>query len=172
MSRCIVGASCALVIFASSGCYHVTSKVPGVLDLRSDGADSTVDSSQLPKGATREGFDAFAYGAGVTGAADVIIEDRNHYVIDLMPVFNESSSEEWKAALGDGALRNIAITEQLGGMSFLVSVVKSCIPCVGGFINGTWDFRARATRIQVTSSPRDESMVPPAATGDAPTLGY
>jgi len=172
MSRSIVGAGCALIIFTSSGCYHVTSKVPGVLDLRSDGADSTVDSSPLPKGATREGFDAFAYGAGVTGAADVLIEDRNHYVIDLVPILNESSTEEWKSALGDGALRNIAITEQFGGMSVLLTLVKSCIPCVGGFTNGTWDFKARATRIQVTSSPRDESMVPPAATGDASTLGY
>jgi hypothetical protein len=169
MSRTIVGAACGLVILASSGCFHVASKLPGVLDLRSDGGDCVVDHRPLPANATRKGFDAFAYGSGVSGTADVVIEDRNHYVINWMPIFNASSAEEWQSAVGRGALRDIAITERFGGMSLLLTVLKPCIPCVGPFITGTWDFKARATRILVRSSLRDEAIVPPPATHDAPS---
>jgi hypothetical protein len=43
MSRSMVGAACGLLIIAASGCFHVASKLPGVLDLRSDGGDCVVD---------------------------------------------------------------------------------------------------------------------------------
>lgn len=43
MSRSMVGVACGLVIIASSACFHVTSKLPGVIGLRSDGGDCVVD---------------------------------------------------------------------------------------------------------------------------------
>lgn len=88
----------------------VTSKMPGVLDLRSDGADAPVRSEPLPPSATRTGFDAFAFGEGVKGGADVVIEDRSHFALSLIPIGNESSTGEWQAALGGQALRNVAVT--------------------------------------------------------------
>jgi len=156
-------------LFLSTGCYTVTSKMPGVLDLRSDGQDAPVDHSELAQSAKRDGFGGIAFGGGVSGSGDVLIEDRNHYVLLLLPIMNESSSEEWRSALGDGQLRNIAITEGMSGMSVLSylgkAIIGSCLCGVGPFVAGTWDFKARATRIQAVANVREESIVPPA---DAP----
>jgi len=156
-----------------AGCTTVTSKIPGVLDLRSDGADAPVNSAALPP--ARSGFDGFAYGEGVKGGADVVIEDRSHFVLNLVPIANEFSTDEWRTAIGDQALRNVAITEQYTVMTWAVGFVKGLIPVVGGFITGTWDFRARGTRILASgSSVRDESIPPPPATdtGITPGVGY
>ncbi len=159
LSVCVV-----LVASVGSACLPVKSRIPGVLDLRSDAADAPINYDEVPKSGQRAGFDSFAYGAGVAGSGDITIEDRNHYVVGFFPIMNESSAEEWKAALGDGALRNIAITEAFTPMAWLVGIAKGCIPCVGGFITGTYDFRARATRVQTVSSVREESIVPPGTT--------
>jgi hypothetical protein len=156
-----------------AGCVTVTSKVPGVLDLRSDGADAPVNTGALPP--PRSGFDSFAYGEGVKGGADVVIEDRSHFLLAFMPIFNDSSTEEWRTAIGDQALRNVAITEQYGVMTWAVAFVKGLIPAVGGLISGTWDFRARGTRILASGgSVREESIPPPPATDTAvsPGVGY
>ncbi len=160
-----------LLLLHLTGCLHVTSKIPGVLDLRSDGADAPVNDEPLANGATRSGFDAFAYGGGVTGTTDVQIEDRNHFILALVPVANESSTEEWKQALGDGHLRNITVNEQFGVMTWFVAFAKGLVPFVGGFIQGTWDVRFKATRITGgAAAVRDESLVPPASVDDG--TGY
>ena len=163
--------SLTLLLLHLSGCLHVTSKIPGVLDLRSDGADAPANSEPLPNGATRAGFDSFAYGGGVTGGTDVQLEDRTHFALAFLPIANESSTEEWQQALGDGHLRNISINEQYGVMTWFVSFAKGLIPVVGGIIQGTWDVRAKATRIGGgAAAVRDESLVPPPAVDDG--TGY
>lgn len=156
----------------------VTSKVPGVLDLRSDGADAPVNTGPLDAKATRSGFDGFAFGEGVKGGADILIEDRSHLLLNIVTIGNESSTEEWQAALGGQAMRNVTITEQESLMSWVVSMAKSCTGVLG-IIQGTWDFRARGTRILIGASTRDESITPPpavelapAATAVTPGVGY
>ncbi len=166
---CVVG----VLLLNLSGCLHVTSKVPGVLDLRSDGADAPINTEPLPTGAARTGFDGFAYGAGVAGQSDVQIEDRNHFVLALIPIANESSTEEWQMALGDGHLRNVSMNEQYGVMTFFVAFVKGLVPVVGGFIQGTWDVRAKGTRIAGgAAAVRDESLPPPSSADTDTGTGY
>jgi hypothetical protein len=155
-----------------AGCSTVTSKIPGVLDLRSDGAAAPVNTGALPP--PRSGFDGFAWGEGVKGGPDVVIEDRSHLALNLVPIANESSTEEWRTAIGDQALRNVAITEQESLMAVVVGIAKTCT-CILGVVSGTWDFRARGTRILASgTSTRDESIPPPPAisTGITPGVGY
>lgn len=161
-----------------AGCTHVTSEVPGVLDLRSDGGDAPVRSEALAAEASRDGISGFFSGAGTTGATDVTIEDRNSLLavgpLVLMSVLNSSSTEEWRAALGkDGALRNLSIGEQVSGMAFASTLVKEiCLcPAVGGWVSPSIDFQASGTRISTGAAgvapgaERDES-IPPALPAD------
>lgn len=154
-----------------AGCSTVTSKIPGVLDLRSDGADAPLNSGELPP--ARSGFDGLLWGEGVKGGADVLIEDRSHFLLNLMPIANESSTDEWRTAMGDQALRNVAITEQESLLAGVIGIAKTCTGVLG-IIQGTWDFRARGTRILASgTSTRDQSIPPPPAdTNITPGVGY
>ena len=116
----------AAFVLSTTACFHVTSNIPGVLDVRSDGSAAAPDASALPATATRTGLDNFLWGSGVSNASlksdwpamiegakspsEVTIEDRSwHWFTGLWPFGNESSSEEWTAALGTGSLRNVRI---------------------------------------------------------------
>ena len=151
-----------VVAFSFTGCLHTTNVLPGVLDMRTDGSGAAA-GTPVPASAARTGFDGFAYGNGGTGGTDVVIEDRAHFAIALVPIFNESSTEEWQAALGDGALTNIVIADQFSVMTFVVSFVKGLIPFVGSFITSTADHRVTAKRVQATSG-GSSAHPPPAAT--------
>jgi hypothetical protein len=167
----------AFAAAGSSGCMHISSEVPGVLDLRSDGADAPVKADALPSNdASRSGFGAFFSGAGAQGSSDVTIEDRNTLVavgpLILMSVVNSSSTEEWRAALGnDGALRNVTLGEQISIGAFGATLVKGiCLcPVIGGWVAPTIDFKASGTRIGQTASgaaSERETSIPPALPAD------
>lgn len=176
----VVRASCAFFFCAfGSGCMHITSEVPGVLDLRSDGADSDVRAEAVTAGdASRDGIMGFFAGTGAqvtsTGGSDVTIVDRNSLVavgpLILMSVLNSSSTEEWNAALQGGALRNVTIGEQISPGAVGATLVKGvCLcPAIGGWVAPTIDFNAGGTRINLTpaaASERDTS-IPPALPSD------
>ncbi len=158
-----------------SGCMHITSEVPGVLDLRSDGADSDVRAEAVTASeASREGVMGFFAGAGAQGSKDVTIVDRNSLVavgpLILMSVLNSSSTEEWNAALQNGALRNVTIGEQISPGAVGATFVKGvCLcPLIGGWVAPTIDFQGSGTRINLTpgaASERDTS-IPPALPSD------
>lgn len=156
-----------LVALASaSGCLHVSSAVPGVLDLRSDGADAPVVADVKPKEeTTREGLLWFFAGAGVEGDTDVRIEDRNTFFVLWGPVFNGSSTEEWQAALNGGALRNVVLGDEygFGNMANFVVRAYACYPLTF-WVTPNLDFHAEGKRIAVDGAPalRAEPSPPPA----------
>jgi hypothetical protein len=98
----------------TSACTHITTKVPGTLDLRSDGSSlpaSTMTTS-LPSDLARSGFDGFVKGEGVQQyGSRVTVADRKVWFIGLVAVMNESATEEIQAALGSDALRRVKIGE-------------------------------------------------------------
>ena len=162
-----------------SGCMHITSEVPGVLDLRSDGADTPVRGDALPATeASRSGIGGFFSGAGTQGTSDVTIEDRNSLVaigpLVLMSVLNSSSTEEWRAAIGqEGALRNVTVGEQMSLGAIGATIVKAtCLcPIVGGWVAPTIDFQGSGTRIGYGASSgaparERELSIPPALPAD------
>ena len=82
---------------------HISSEVPGVLDLRSDGSAAPIETAAVPPSdaSARGGLGGFFLGDGTTAiGAEAKIVDRNHYIIALLPIINASSKEEWQAALG------------------------------------------------------------------------
>jgi hypothetical protein len=127
-----------LVLLAAlaGGCSHVTTKVPGVLDLRSDGALAPLEK-EPPKG-QRDGFDAILHGDGVTGTSEVKVVDRKYWILNLVPVVNDSATEEIGQAMGrEGALRNVRIGEQYTFFNFAVAYCCSVVPIVNCIVMPT-----------------------------------
>ena len=149
---------------AASGCLHSRTEMPGVLDLRSTGSDAPLAQEPIDKAATRAGFDAFSYGAGVEGSTDVTIDNRTHYLIGLVPVLGDSAAEEWRLATGGGALRNVTVSDSLGGGPILLTFLKNIFPCscVTGWVAPTWGTGGRAIRI-AASAARDIPVTPAGA---------
>ena len=155
---------------ASSGCYHITTHMPGVLDLRSDASEAPTDSK--PSKDARSGFDGILWGDGVDGAGTVSVDDRKYWVLGLFPVANESATEEVQSAVGDGALRNITVGEQVtpvdAGVFFCAEpVISFCTLGLGGllaFVLPAIDFKLTGTRATTiaTAVPMDEPPAPPA----------
>lgn len=143
----------AALAAGATGCTHITTTVPGVLDLRSDGSAATVET----KAATgeRSGFDAIMNGDGVKGTSDVMIEDRKYWVCSLFPVLNPSATEEISAAVGTSAMRNVRIGEQYTLLNWGVSVCVSLIPLVNiaGLVMPPRDFRFWGTRLAKEGQP-------------------
>jgi hypothetical protein len=129
--------SLLLVVVAlpsTSACFHITTKVPGVIDMRSDGADMPTDTKPLTLGrdVSRTGVEAILMGDGTQqSGARVTVADRKFWAVGLVPLVNASTSEEIQAAVGTGTLRRVKVGESetvidvamyLGG-SFVTSFV-------------------------------------------------
>lgn len=99
---------------STTACTHITTKVPGTLDMRSDGAEAAPDTSvaQYGKDISRSGFDAILSGDGVQqSGSHVTVADRKLWALRYFPIMNESATEEIQAAMGTGALRKVKIGE-------------------------------------------------------------
>src|SRR5688572_29461011 len=124
----------AALVAVSTGCRHVTTKVPGVLDLRSDGSSAELakDAPKTSPQLTRTGLDSIIYGDGVAVAgSDITIVDRKYWVLGLIGVLNESATEEISAALGDGAMKNVKVGDTYSPTNILIRIVGPAIPVVG-----------------------------------------
>lgn len=165
------------LVLLSSACRHVTTKVPGVLDLRSDGSDAPAATTppKTSEETARGGFGGFMKGDGVVATgADVTITDRKYWVIGLFSVINESATEEIQDALGDGAMRKVMIGDGLTFMDVGIAIIGQIVawvPIVGlvNFILPPFDVTFSGTRIQtgggggVVEPPPPTDGVPPAA---------
>lgn len=166
----------SVAALASSGCFHVKSSIPGVLDLRSDGSDAPVATKPMEGEATRDGVGGFFLGAGAEGTSDVTVENRATFIglsfYFLIHPLNGDVQDEWQSVLGkDGAARNVHIGESLTIGAFLHELVRSliCVP-VYVFTPLTIDQTGSATRIETGGSSaaaatREES-IPPALPPD------
>lgn len=134
MARAVVAtavpALCALALALLPSCQHYESELPGVLDLRSDGAEAPVESRPLPKEAAREGLEGWMKGQGVTGATDIVAEDRAVWALRLF-LLGDGLTPEVQAALGKGgALRKVALQEELSLLDAAFFFCAMPIPCV------------------------------------------
>lgn len=142
----------------ASGCLHITTKVPGVLDLRSDAAEAPANPK--PPTGGRDGFDSILKGDGVQGKDNVTIDDRKFWVIGLIPLRDDGGPELINAAIGDGALRNVTIGEQFTlldslGYGIATDVISVCTFGLGGILGAVmppWDFKMTAVRCKAGSA--------------------
>lgn len=111
-------------------CQHYESDLPGVLDLRSDGMETPVESRPLPKEAAREGLESWMKGQGVTGSTDVIAEDRAVWALRLWALGDGLKPEVETALAGPGALRRVTLKEELSALDAAFFACTLPIPCV------------------------------------------
>jgi hypothetical protein len=178
----------AATVVASSGCYHYTTDVPGVLDLRSDGASAQENAAAIENKegdeVSRDGFMGFLNGAGVQAeGSKFTVEDRHLFLGIVIPglfvIMNDSASEELDAAMGEGgAIRKVRIGHTEDMMSILLSIgtriVAGIVPVVNAIAspvvnitNPFWfTFTASGERIQ--GSGGKGAMAPPPPPADAP----
>lgn len=156
----------ALTVTASAGCAHYTAEVPGVLDLRSDGAGAPVDKARAA-GKKREGVDGFLKGQGAWRQGEaVVVEDRAQSVLLLSlvtgksPYFNESCRPELLAATGPGALRDVQLGHGQTLYDYVIQFVGGTvvsfipIPVLPGIFLGpsSWTFTAQGTPVETPRS--------------------
>ncbi len=114
-----------------TGCFHTEVMLPGVLDVRSDGSSATANAALMkpvPDVTTRTGVSGIIYGDGATStAAAVKVEDRQWFVLALVPVLNDMGAVELKAAIGDGALRKTVVGDGMTGLEAGVAVGLTCV---------------------------------------------
>ena len=119
-----------LAVALGSGCLHTNTKLPGVLDLRSDGSDAATVTTALEKPdaeITRTGFGAIMWGDGLQVTGDKLaLQDRQWHAIGLIPVFNDQLEAEYKAMPQGTALRGVVIGDQLS----LVDIALEIVPTV------------------------------------------
>lgn len=151
------------MVASTTGCMTTRTTLPGTLDLRSDGAEAPIAQGNVPSSAAREGFDSVTGGAGVEGRTDVVLRSRQHYLLGLISVMGDGADDEWRAAVGDQAMRNVQLQEGMTGGDVLVEAGKVLIPCVGcvtGWLQWTWSSGGRGTRIAAAAA-RDLPVAPP-----------
>lgn len=158
----------------SSGCHHLTTKVPGVLDMRTDGSGATAAPRKGNTG-ERAGFDGIMYGEGVQGTTDLKVTDRKYWVCSFFPIINESATEEITVAVGpNGALKNCRIGEQFTIMNWLTQVVVNVLPVVNvlNIIMPPHDFYFHGTPVEASAAvplpATDTPPPPPPADAPAP----
>jgi hypothetical protein len=121
-------------VLLSAGCQTVTVKVPGTLDMRSDGAGAPAASGGKPLDAkmARTGFDAIIWGDGVSvSGPHVTVKDRRYWALRLVPIANESATEEIAAAVGDnGAVKKVKIGDGYDLYSFGIRYVGRLVTSV------------------------------------------
>lgn len=158
-------------VLLSAACQTVTVKVPGTLDMRSDGAGAPAAPGWKPLDAkmARTGFDAIIWGEGVTRSGPhVTVKDRRYWALRLVPIANESATEEIAAAIGDnGALKKVQIGDGYDLYSLGIALGGSIITSFVGLswiyaiVMPPWNATFEGDRISTgASSPPDATLTP------------
>jgi hypothetical protein len=133
MRRIALLTSLATATAVCAGCNHIDTKVPGVLDMRSDGAGLAVAESLQVR--PRDGLDSFVAGSGITDTAGTVsVDDRQHHVLSLFPVMNDNAAEEIRICTENAALRDVTIGDSHTGgdaLWLLAGFVVNFVPVVG-----------------------------------------
>ncbi len=170
----------------SSGCMHTTSKLPGVLDLRSDGSGAAPenDAVKTTPEVTRDGLGGWLTGEGLKVTGDkVVIEDRQWHIIGLFPAFNDMGAAEYAALPKGTTMRSVKVGDGLVGTDVILAIAPSLvswIPIVNlvGLINlaPRMTLNVSGTRVQGGAGAALEtapptSDVPPADATPTPPSG-
>ncbi|MCC7072356.1 MAG: hypothetical protein IT383_13590 [Deltaproteobacteria bacterium] len=164
----------ALVAACAFGaCQHYQADLPGTLDLRSDGADAPQETRPLPPEATRGGLEAWMKGAGATtvegaGASAVAAEDRAVWALRLFAL-GDGVTDEVAGALGTGgALRTLALQEQISLFDAALFACTLPVPCIDiGTVTMLPTYTVRLTGTRVRPEPRPRDQLAPTAAPDA-----
>jgi len=112
------------VVLASiniSGCYTRVIRIPGVVDLRTDG--HALEQAPPVEIESREGLEGLVSGSGLSyvdaDASDgasastrISIEERQAWALGFFSVWNASSSEEFSAALAPTSVLSDVVIEE------------------------------------------------------------
>ncbi len=167
---------------------HTTSKLPGVLDLRSDGSGAAPanDAVKTTPEVTRDGIGGWLTGEGLKIAGDkVVIEDRQWHIIGLFPAFNDMGAGEYAALPKGTAMRGVKVGDGLVGTDVILALAPSLvswIPIVNfvGLINlaPRMTLNVSGTRIQsggggaaIEPAPPSPDEPPPPPTDVTPPAG-
>ncbi len=128
-SRALLLVLCAAA--SSTGCYRYVTRLPGVVDLRTDGEGAErATEVRIDPDTRREGIAALALGGGAElRAGHVSVEERHYWFLGAIPILNTSARDEVAAAVGaSGALRRVTIGEEMSAFDAFMAVVGRLLP--------------------------------------------
>jgi hypothetical protein len=163
-----------IVALLSTGCFRYQTRIPGVIDLRTDGAALPPDSEvqHYPPEIKRDEATGIIAGKGlVSNGHQVRIEDRSFWVLGLIPIYNQSIAEELQATLNSGGsqkgLRKLTLKEEVGLMDVGLHVVVRICFGPASWLVPTWTMSARAERVRLKGfapakkGPKNDAELPP-----------
>lgn len=147
---------------------HNTSKLPGVLDLRSDGSGAAPqnDAVKTSPEVTRDGLGGWMSGEGLKVAGDkVSIEDRQWHILGLFPAFNDMGAAEYAALPKGMAMRGVKVGDAIGTTDVILQIVIGAIPCVScANVAPRMTVSVSGARVQGGGGAAIEAAPPPDAT--------
>ncbi len=147
-----------------AGCYRRAVKIPGVFDMRTDGAKERL-ATPGATGRERDGFEGLVQGKGAVVVGNtILIEDRAYWVLGAIPAVQRDLVAEFDAAVkaAPGGLRDVYVGEQFMFVDWGISFVARAIFPPAAWV--TPSFTA-----VVTGTPlRDERRKEPRATTPSP----
>ena len=159
-----------LAALSLCACNTITTKVPGVVDLRSDASGAPTDSASKVEGA-RSGFDSIMSGDGTTATSgNVKINEKRYWVIGLIPVGDADVAPEIAQASAKGALRNVHIGEEYTLFDGVERICVSAIPVVDilDLVLPAWDVNIDGTKVKTGDATEPPSPAAAPATPVTP----
>jgi hypothetical protein len=144
--------SLVLLAALALGCNHYHTPIPGVLDLRSDGAGADPATAALPSEAERQGLDALLKGTGTTGTSDVEVHERAVWALRLLLLSDGAAPEIGYAFHGNSALRKVVLQEEMTPLDAGLYCCALPIPLVDIFalvLGPTYSFQVHAQRVSL-----------------------
>jgi nucleoid-associated protein YgaU len=118
-----------VAVLALAACNTVRTPLPGVLDLRSDGAASAPATVPVADAAGRDGIEAWMTGDGASGTAEVTVHDRHLWALRLFRLTDDAKAEIEATTAGGHALRLLQLSEELGPWDALFTACGAVVPC-------------------------------------------
>ncbi len=173
--RVLVGAALVLALLPTTGCYRYHTRVPGVIDLRTDASQAPKESPPpvTDPALAREGAMGLLLGQGVgVLGSEIHVVNRRYSVLGFIPIINESAAAEVDAAVRlSGALREVSLHEEHSALDWLLGFVGSNVPVVG-WIVPPYTFELRGISVRppsgAVSPPRPEERPAPTRSPAAP----
>ena len=112
------------------GCYTRTIRVPGVVDLRSTGADLVTDASVEPK--PRTGVASWLAGDGrVVDGSTVRLQDRRWWALGSVSVYDPGLNIGWHSlATKERAFCDVSIRESVTSTDVTLYILSKAVPVV------------------------------------------
>ena len=130
-----------LLSFGLSACFPYHSRIPGVLDMRSDGMAAAPaplpeeSKAEKVEGGPRDGVQGFFLGSGMQSfGSRIVIEDRTYWLLWIFPMFNKSVVDEVNNASRGQALRQVQLQQEYAVNDVIIvfgAQLLNMVPVVG-----------------------------------------